>query len=91
MRRIVALAAAALALAGTLATTGCTPRAGRTGGTSTSQQGGAPPAPAAGVGSGAANGAAVASVDSDLGSVEALLHDADTELANVDKTPEDAD
>lgn len=87
MRRIVALAAAALALAGTLATTACTPRAGRTGGTSTSQQGDAP-APAAGLGSsGIDSGAA----DRDLSSVDSLLTGVDGELANVDKTPEDAD
>ncbi|MGE5829592.1 MAG: hypothetical protein ACM30G_14725 [Micromonosporaceae bacterium] len=89
MRRIVALAAAALTLAGTLATTACTPRAGRTGGASTSEQGGAPPAPAAGLGSG--GGIDSGAADRDLSSVDSLLTGVDAELANADKTPEDAD
>jgi hypothetical protein len=90
MRSVAALAAAALALAGVLAVSGCGPRAGRLGGGSNGQQG---PAPTQTAPANQGGGAVVdtSALDGELRSIDALLSDADTELANADKTPEDAD
>ena len=91
-RSVAALTAAALALAGVLAVSGCGPRAGRVGGgNSNGQQGPAPtlPAPASQAGGGPT--VDTTALDGELRSIDALLSDADAELANADKTPEDAD
>ena len=91
-RSVAALTAAALALAGVLAVSGCGPRAGRVGGGNSNGQQGpapAPPAPAGQTGGGAT--VDTSALDGELRSIDAMLSDADAELANADKTPEDAD
>jgi len=95
-RSVAALAAAALALAGVLAVAGCGPRAGRVGGGNSSgnsngQQGPAPTLPAPAGQPGGGTTVDTSALDGELRSIDALLSDADAELANADKTPEDAD
>ncbi len=89
MKKIIALATAALALAGVLAVAGCAPRAARSD-QGTTQQGGPngtgqnqPPPPAVQLDP--------VKVDGDLSEIDALLNDVDSDLSAAAKTPEDAD
>jgi hypothetical protein len=90
MKRLVALAAASLAVVAALALAGCQDRAGRdatpadqVGNVQTTPASHPPAAPPAATD---ANG-----VDAELASVDAQLSDVDSDLSAVDKTPEDAD
>jgi hypothetical protein len=87
MKRIMALAGVALALAGGLALAGCAPRADRASHGSTQpgpavQNQPAPPAQ---------TGPDTSSVDSDLSGIDAQLGGIDSDLSAAAKAPDDAD
>ena len=93
MKRALALAAATLTLA---LVAGCGPRAERgervgNDGTTTSQGNSVPPAASDAGGSGGGGGGGAASVDAELAGVDGLLAEIETEFAQTDRAPEDAD